>query len=145
MTGAPGSGLVETVRTGPLAPVFKLASSELGGLKFKGRVRPAFADLDGDGKPDLISANYGNGTLTVFTNNANGGFGHAATPAVGAHPGAGGGGGGEAGPSGRARADGGGAPSAMKTSGTGTRGKVKGTTSPLAPLPLSLAPELVLS
>jgi hypothetical protein len=27
------------------------------------------ADVNGDGKVDLISANFSNGTLTVFTNN----------------------------------------------------------------------------
>jgi large repetitive protein len=67
MTGAPGSGLVETVRTGPLTPIFKLASSELGGLKFKGRVRPTFADLNGDGRIDLV-VGTAEGKLVYYRN-----------------------------------------------------------------------------
>lgn len=39
----------------------------------------AAADINGDGWPDLISANYGDGTLTVWTNNGSGGFGSNAT------------------------------------------------------------------
>src|SRR5260221_13632923 len=35
------------------------------------------ADVNGDGKADLISANYGTNTLTVLTNNGSGGFGFA--------------------------------------------------------------------
>jgi hypothetical protein len=50
----------------------------------------AVADVNGDGKPDLISANYnfGNslGTLTVLTNNGNGIFGSNATYIVGSEP-----------------------------------------------------------
>ena len=37
------------------------------------------ADVNGDGKLDLISANYGSSTLTVLTNNGSGGFGSNAT------------------------------------------------------------------
>jgi hypothetical protein len=38
------------------------------------------ADVNGDGWPDLISANSGNSTLSVFTNNGgNGGFTLAST------------------------------------------------------------------
>ncbi len=40
------------------------------------------ADVNGDGKADLISANY-MGTLTVLTNDGNGGFVHASSPVVG--------------------------------------------------------------
>ena len=43
----------------------------------------AAADVNGDGKPDLISANLGDGTLTVLTNNGSGGFGYNATLNVG--------------------------------------------------------------
>jgi len=44
------------------------------------------ADVNGDGKPDLISANSNDGTLTVLTNNGNGGFGLDATLTVGSGP-----------------------------------------------------------
>jgi len=46
----------------------------------------AVADVNGDGKPDLISANSSDGTLTVLTNNGNGGFGLYATLTVGSGP-----------------------------------------------------------
>jgi hypothetical protein len=46
----------------------------------------AVADVNGDGKPDLISANSNDGTLTVLTNNGNGGFGLNATLTVGSAP-----------------------------------------------------------
>ena len=41
------------------------------------------ADVNGDGKPDLISANANDGTLTVLTNNGSGAFGYSATFGVG--------------------------------------------------------------
>ena len=44
------------------------------------------ADVNGDGKVDLISANYGNNTLSVFTNNRVGVFSLKATYAVGGNP-----------------------------------------------------------
>ena len=44
------------------------------------------ADVNGDGKPDLISANDGDNTLTVLTNNGSGGFGSNATLNVGSQP-----------------------------------------------------------
>lgn len=44
------------------------------------------ADINGDGKVDLISANQGNNTLTVFTNNGSGIFGLNATLIVGSGP-----------------------------------------------------------
>ena len=46
----------------------------------------AVADVNGDGQPDLISANSNDGTLTVLTNNGNGGFGLNATLTVGSAP-----------------------------------------------------------
>jgi hypothetical protein len=44
------------------------------------------ADVDGNGKADLISVNNNDGTLTVFTNNGNGGFATAGTFGVGSSP-----------------------------------------------------------
>ena len=44
------------------------------------------ADVNGDGKLDLISANSGANTLTVLTNNGSGGFGFNATLPVGVGP-----------------------------------------------------------
>ena len=44
------------------------------------------ADVNGDGKPDLISANYSGNTLTVLTNNGTGGFVTAGTYSVGSSP-----------------------------------------------------------
>jgi hypothetical protein len=44
------------------------------------------ADVNGDGKPDLISANQTDNTLTVLTNNGSGGFGFDATLPVGSKP-----------------------------------------------------------
>jgi hypothetical protein len=43
----------------------------------------AAADVNGDGKLDLVSANFQNDTLTVFTNNGRGGFALSATLALG--------------------------------------------------------------
>jgi hypothetical protein len=44
------------------------------------------ADVNGDGNPDLVSANYDANTLTVLTNNGSGGFGSNATYSVGMAP-----------------------------------------------------------
>lgn len=44
------------------------------------------ADVNGDGALDIICANGNTNTVTVFTNNGNGGFGSNATYAVGDHP-----------------------------------------------------------
>ncbi|MGA2030262.1 MAG: VCBS repeat-containing protein, partial [Verrucomicrobiota bacterium] len=43
----------------------------------------AAADVNGDGKPDLISTKNGSGTLSVLTNDGSGGFVLAASPAGG--------------------------------------------------------------
>ena len=44
------------------------------------------ADVNGDGKLDLISANVNDNTLTVLTNNGSGVFGSNATLTVGSYP-----------------------------------------------------------
>ncbi|HWX19084.1 MAG TPA: FG-GAP-like repeat-containing protein [Candidatus Binatia bacterium] len=44
------------------------------------------ADVNGDGKPDLITANYGTNNLTILTNNGSGGFVYSATLKVGTNP-----------------------------------------------------------
>lgn len=41
------------------------------------------ADVNGDGKLDLVSANSGDNTLTILTNNGSGGFGFSSSPGVG--------------------------------------------------------------
>jgi hypothetical protein len=46
----------------------------------------AAADVNGDGKPDLISANVNDSTLTILTNNGSGGFVSNATLTVGSRP-----------------------------------------------------------
>ncbi len=46
----------------------------------------AAADVNGDGKLDLICANYFDNTLMVLTNNGNGNFGSNATYTVGSNP-----------------------------------------------------------
>jgi hypothetical protein len=45
------------------------------------------ADINGDGRPDLISANRADSTLTIWTNAGNGSFGSNATLIVGLQPG----------------------------------------------------------
>ena len=49
-----------------------------------GQLGVAAADVNGDGKLDLISANWNSYTLTVLTNDGSGGFGSNATLNVGA-------------------------------------------------------------
>jgi hypothetical protein len=46
----------------------------------------AVADVNGDGKPDLISADFNSQTLRVWTNNGSGIFGSNATLTVNGHP-----------------------------------------------------------
>ncbi|HEY9174896.1 MAG TPA: VCBS repeat-containing protein [Verrucomicrobiae bacterium] len=65
-SGSFGSNATLTVGTGPSAVVA--------------------ADVNGDGKPDLISANETDNTVTVLTNNGSGLFGGNATFAVGLRP-----------------------------------------------------------
>ena len=56
-------------------------------------VSPLVVDVNGDGKPDIICANYGNGgiftdgnTLSILTNAGNGRFALASSPLVGSGP-----------------------------------------------------------
>ena len=62
------------------------ATLNVGSGPYSYPLNVAAADGDGDGKPDLISANLGDGTLTVLTNNGSGGFGFNATLNVGLSP-----------------------------------------------------------
>jgi len=51
-----------------------------------GSISVVAADVNGDSKVDLISANYDASTLTVLTNNGSGAFGFNATLNVGSQP-----------------------------------------------------------
>jgi FG-GAP-like repeat len=62
------------------------ATLNVGSGPSSGPASVVAADINGDGKPDLISANSGDGTLTVLTNNNSGGFGSNATLVVGSGP-----------------------------------------------------------
>jgi hypothetical protein len=62
---------------------FMLSSSPSVG---SGPFAVTVADINGDGKMDLISANFGGQTLTVLTNNGHGGFGFNATLTVDSSP-----------------------------------------------------------
>jgi len=52
----------------------------------RGPTAVVVADVNGDGRPDLISANETDNTLTVLTNNGSGGFGFNATLPAGSQP-----------------------------------------------------------
>ena len=78
-----GGGNTLSVLTNNGSGGFVLASSpSIGGAAYS----IVAADVNGDGKVDLISANYNNNTLSVLTNDGSGGFVLAASPAVGSSP-----------------------------------------------------------
>jgi hypothetical protein len=69
-------------RSGTLVTAGTYAVGSVGG----GAQAVVAADVNGDGKVDLICANFGDGTLSVLTNNGNGGFQLASSPAAGLEP-----------------------------------------------------------
>lgn len=68
-----GSGYALTVLTNDGTGSFALASTLVMGT-LAGPVSVAAADLFGRGRPDLVCANFGNGTFTVWTNRGGGLF-----------------------------------------------------------------------
>ena len=78
-----GDGNTLTVLTNNGSGGFGLAATLAVGA---GAYSVAAADVNGDGQPDLISANYNADTLTVLTNNGSGGFAVACSPGVGGAP-----------------------------------------------------------
>jgi len=81
--GNGGSGNVVTVYTNNGNGTFTSAVNYNVGAN---PISVAAADVNRDGKLDLITANSGDNTLTILTNNGNGTFTLAATPPVGAGP-----------------------------------------------------------
>ena len=85
--GSAGQGNTLTVLTNNGSGGFVFASTLTVGT---GPVWVTAADVNGDGKVDLMSANWGSSgegnTLTVLTNNGSGGFVLASLPAVGSGP-----------------------------------------------------------
>ena len=65
---------------------FVLASRPGVGSSGSQPVSVAVADVNNDGRPDLISANFGTNTLSVLTNNGNGTFTLSSSPVVGSQP-----------------------------------------------------------
>ncbi len=70
------------IRVAP--PAFDVAFTV--GVSNKGPCGLAVADVNGDGRPDLISANQGGGTVSVLTNTGHGDFVLASWPVVGRRP-----------------------------------------------------------
>ncbi len=78
-----GTGNTLTVLTNNGIGGFVLSSSPVVG---SGAVSVAAADVNGDGKVDLISANFNPGTFSILTNNGSGGFVLSSSPSAGSHP-----------------------------------------------------------
>ena len=81
--GSSGQGNTLTVLTNNGSGGFVLAGTYTVG---NGPYSVAAADVNGDGKMDLICANSSGNTLSVLTNNGSGGFGLAGTYTVGSGP-----------------------------------------------------------
>ncbi len=80
------SGVAVTLTTNASSFGFSIASAPLVGDNPHSVVT---ADVNGDGRADLVSANFGVGfgnTLSVLTNNGSGGFAPASSPGVGNGP-----------------------------------------------------------
>jgi hypothetical protein len=86
LISANGSANTLTVLTNNGSGGFVLASSPGVGSVFSGPISVTSADVNGDGRPDLISANLFAHTLTVLTNNGSGGFVLSSSPGVGTNP-----------------------------------------------------------
>ncbi len=78
-----GQGTNLTVLTNNGTGGFVVASLPMVGIQ---PVSIAASDVNGDGRPDLISANSLSGTLTVLTNNGGGNFVLSSSPSIGATP-----------------------------------------------------------
>ena len=81
--GYPGIGHTLSVLTNNGSGIFKLASTPTVGANPDSVVT---MDVNGDGKVDLICANFHDNTLSVLTNNGSGSFGSNATLIVGSNP-----------------------------------------------------------